>query len=279
MQTVDCGSGTIGTEDGTCQICRPGHECTNATTQTSCANTDYAFSGSAACTTCPNNVLCNPDIGNFEQCGLGFTSTNGGPCTACPAGKQCNGAVVGNDCQNGFYGIEGVDQCVNCPIGYKCVNGDSLPQICAPGKYTTAIGQHTCTDINKGNHSIRGFAEIKCIPGEVSGDQADVCERVLVGLKAPGWGTNSDTATTQCAAGKYCPVPWWGEQPCPTGTYSTTDSYACTFCDSGTICEAESTSATGTTNCPVGYYCAQHLTKNFAHNFKNPCHPGTVNPN
>jgi hypothetical protein len=109
-----------------------------------CANGQYSAPGVTGCEWCPAGYMCTRPTANPQRCGAGsYTPSTGyANCQECPASKSCTLTAVGNVCSSGWYSESGMSQCVWCPAGYYCVNGNKYG--CANNYYSTG-GASSCT--------------------------------------------------------------------------------------------------------------------------------------
>ena len=145
-----------------------------------------------------------------------------------------------------------------CPVGHKCVGGETAPVKCSKGTYQSQMAQGTCID---------------CPSGYFSKDQAEICQPIPGGWK--GTGTKFNEGIEACPAGKYSD---WGEPDCstcpdgficpPATSHATLWENSCSrgsFCKGGVmspcpagksgIVERAISEATGCMDCPAGFAC------------------------
>lgn len=190
----------------------------------------------------------------------------------CPVYKYCpSGSSNGEFCPNGTFGnqtgLSSEEQCLYCPTGFYCVDGDiSAP--CAPG-YFCISGSNTSTpdgsEPTMGSLCPRGYycpegtlSPQRCDSGLVINIEGATSEADCTNCPAGFICTDTSTVPEPCKPGYYCPL-LIGATPCPPGTWSdvsgATNKTTCLICPAGYWCPNEATSNPTINPCPIGHYC------------------------
>lgn len=202
-----------------------------------CLNCDAGYYGE---TTGLEVSTCTGKCAPGYYCPAGST-THSPVATRCRAGTFCEeGSFAEEPCAPGTYNPnEGQRECLDCPAGYFCIEGDPdvavthEPQECAAGHY--------------------------CI--EKTGTQDGTqCERGFYQPETGHW------KCLQCPPGYFC------------STLGKTSISTLDYCDPGYYCKGLSKTATPIgisegDKCEIGYYCDQGSA------FMKACPPGLACPN
>ena len=192
------------------------------------------------------------------------------------------------ECISGFYcDEEGLALPKDCPQGYFCVAGSTIPQPCPLGTYGNDTGLRRSTDCTPcpGGYYCDGIGRTEpagpCDPGFYCREKAYT--------SAPPDGPTGGV----CPIGGYCPAASAFPTACVPGKYSASPGaktqYDCVPCDPGNFC-AGSSSGGANAPCAAGYFCTggsavptQHETQPGHYSqegfFKQePCPRGTYQP-
>ncbi|KAG9482440.1 hypothetical protein GDO78_011238 [Eleutherodactylus coqui] len=209
-------------EKGECLPCPPGHYCRGGKLQGPCAAGHFCLSGSSEYT---------PYVQNFSRSSL----------TECSWGQMCfycqEGTVSPTPCPTNTVrsspGGRHRDDCVACPRGYWCKEGNPVLVLCPPGHY--------CSGENRNN----------------SGHTAEPQECPVHTYRALA-GAERAADCQSCPPGYFCKLPgtvMYEDYPCPPGYWcpGTSDPLAC---PAGTLrTEPGAASIQDCEICPDGYYC------------------------
>jgi hypothetical protein len=237
----------------------------------------YSTGGATTCS------LCSPGY----QCAAGSSSPSP-PSAACRIGGYCNPATVYTPCPAGTYGIvsagvslsQACSLCepgylclgngtvfntrVICPQGGYCPQGSSYEFGCAPGTFSTAIGQSsvaTCQTCAVGTYcpyygTVQGSicpSNHYCPAGTAS-YQSFPCP---AGTYNQNTGLYSSSQCLNCTVGSYC-LAGFDPTPCPQGSYNPfpmgSSSSSCITCEAGYACPVAGMN-TMDTLCAAGHYC------------------------
>jgi hypothetical protein len=195
--------------------------------------------------TCTFFCTCPPQTGHYSE-------KESAQCQICPKGTHI-------DHDDPQFGTE----CLSCPGGYACKDGEKLTDTCEEGKFspewsetcdlclqgqmTNGEGQSACVPCEKGFKCEAGKKKGKCTEGEFSPAGMDECRVCPVGsVSAAGAGVcDSCPAGVDCTGGiQVGPCPQDTSSTtgsaiclkCPAGTFSATKSASCTVCDEGLDC-------------------------------------------
>ena len=166
-------------------------------------------------------------------------------------------------CASGSSGPVG-GPCQPCALGYFCVGGASLPQLCPVGTYGDEEGQSSCTPCLQGTvQTGMGMqASSQCIPCMAGTYQTGLgistlsrCLQCMRGTYQSGVGITSQSQCLLCTPGTYQPVLGLafeaGCTACRQGKFQTgygiTTSSACNHCLPGTFQSSEG----GFANCSL----------------------------
>ena len=203
IHTLDgkCPAGSY-SSDGSCTPCNQGYY--------------QPRDGAPACVVCPPGFRCENRARQPILCPSGYYSNTpawlnsyydkkyAGTCRPCPNGQVTTGP--------------GSSGCMNCPIGYTCVDG--YANACPTGHYRS------------------------------SRDYIGSCKLCTKGYYQPN---PAKDACITCPAGHYCGVGASIARPCPSGFYATsTGNFRCSMCPTGATCALPGTVAPIT--CPAGTY-------------------------
>ena len=189
--------------------------------------------------------------------------------TDCPKGFYCpTGASMPTVCDPGTYTITS-NQVVaaTCPVGFFCANpGTVTPAACPPGKYSPTTGATDCTPCPVGKFC--NAATTDPITGLTGG--------TITPTVCPIGQYQDQTGQAACkpsTVGNFCPTTGMTTPtPCPVGSYCpTTGLSAPTPCPPGQYCPSMGGSTT--TPCPPGTYCP-----NQGSSTATPCPVGTYCP-
>ena len=279
-------------------VCPRGHYCPPASIDPSaCQSGFYQYQvGQTSCLNCPERYYCDATSGgvaslagllclpgffcpegtiisNEFPCPVGSYSdmtglSNSSQCSVCPAGHYC--AELGITfptglCMAGYYCVEGSETATpsgyECPRGHFCPNGTHTPFPCPVGTYSNVE---------------KLTSELDCFP----------CSKGMfcndTGLIAPSgectanyYCNESSTTSTPmlCPAGYYCEQGAPDPQPCPIGTYSSTEGlssvYQCILCTPGYFCEGLALLEPSGI-CEDGYHCPKGSPNSRPSNFSCP---------
>ena len=227
-----------------------------------------AASGATECAACPSSTF-----GNVT--GLS-TSACSGSCVAAPGSACSAGATIasGNPCPIGRYsaGGVGVNECINCGIGYygsdTALNSSTCNGPCPTGQYTLLPATVVCTTC-AGGFSCSGSSLASCTVGRYG--VGGVCYDCPAGRYGNSTGLAVANCTGPCVvAGKGCPPGSTNSTGilCAKGQYSsnvTGVGQACVLCPPGTFGNATGlTNATCTGLCSAGYACPAGSTSSTA---------------
>ncbi|CAM9131044.1 unnamed protein product, partial [Ectocarpus fasciculatus] len=222
-------------------------------------------------TLCPAGYFCPLQSQTPERCPIGTYSSQTGlhssaQCSDCTPGYYCNSSglvSVTGPCDAGYYCTLAAEQKTHdsfadstggvCPVGHYCPRGTVAPIKCPKGTFmssTNAAGDIFYNDMQ--------FYCDLCSPGYS-------CP--LRGMTASG--------ATPCEAGYFCrygspsATPFCEDQfcedmygACPVGHFCGQQTDVPSPCEDGTY--MDDTGATVCKQCPIGYYCAKHIsTSNF----------------
>ncbi len=271
--------------------CTPGHFCperTTSPTENPCpAGTYYALQNATQvsdCIQCPAGSYCEGGQGSISgACARGHY---------CPAGSNQSRPFP---CPSGTYNphnnATSPADCLGCPIGKYCLDGETTPRNCSEGTFTNRT--YTANDGLRFNMSSYPRctscpAGFKCAYGAVNGTRNPT--RCLAGTYSKA----GDIECRECKKGYYCDEDIMTESQmlarvCPKGYYcpAGTSTPPTTLCVPGTYCEAGAEEMVkcppGTYNpqynqsecvtCPAGKYCIEG-----AANISGVCEPGNYCP-
>ncbi|KAM4652057.1 LOW QUALITY PROTEIN: uncharacterized protein O3C94_014393 [Discoglossus pictus] len=289
---LPCPDGTFTTRNvsglrvkGECLPCPPGQYCRAGKLQGPCAAGHFCLAGSSEYT---------PHVQNFSRSSL--SECNWGQMCAgiCPAGFYCQeGTALPRPCPANTLraspGARHRDDCLSCPLGRWCREGNATSLSCPAGHYCSAINQ---TDPNQPGgpqqcpvHTFRSlpgaeragdchpcpsgyfckipgiimFKDYPCPPGHWCPGMSDPVPCPVGTLRTePGAASLQDCK--YCPEGHYCPDPAFTLQvnimgiPCRPGYECPLGSISETVCRGGSYC----TSRTGIPHlCPGGYFCPE----------------------
>ena len=230
-----------------------------------CEEGFYCPEGTRAPVPCPAGLF-----------GEGHNLTRAEECTLCPAGSGCAGLGLRidqiEDCEPGYFCVGGSvttsprdlfystnawgfmhpelpGAAVNssfatalgggeCPLGFFCPRGASLPSLCPPGTLGVQLALKS---------------ESECGPCP----ESYYCPGNLTVNISVASGVELSVLRIDCPAGSYCGINSTEPEPCPAGKYGTKSNVA---------------SATACTDCPGGKYCLSGTTNGV--NGSGPCAPG-----
>lgn len=231
-----------------------------ATVCSTCLEGKYRTAG--VCESCPSNkanmqivnahslehcLFCQRGFVSEEgeacqMCPVGFsTDIEGGSCVACAAGSyqyrgcpsnhlQCDG------CTAVCPGDESLGLCLECPAGYvSTVAARTACHACAPGKFKiSTIGTDACQDCAPGKYTQSGqFHEIF---GQNVALKSDYFTKMASAFTTQWTSDLNDLGFTDCI-------------DCPAGTYQSTQSTTCVFCENFYSSPAGSFSASACNLC------------------------------
>ena len=250
--------------------------------------------GPSSCKTCPDGYY-----NEFE--GQQY-------CLRCKYSHYCTGGIA-NACPNGKYtdqlGATSVNDCIDCPSGYKC-DGASQPTSCPAGQFLTGGSTGSCQNCTAGQICSRpGLSDepdLPCAAGHFCPldsttatdnpcpkgtyyDQTDAevdtqCLACPEGFYCPVGTGGKDLRPRFCPIASYCPEGTADDtiQGCPAGTYSNKTRLKsddeCTECPKGYFCPISSSMYIDKP-CPSGHYCPPGTESNN----QFPCPAGTYMPN
>lgn len=244
---VPCPNGTFSDEEGLkqvsqCESCTPGYYC----------ETEGLIKPTGEC---PGGYYCPK--GTAEP----FSNP-------CPAGFYRNGSAKESsqdcaECISGFYcDVPGLALPKECPAGFFCVSGSTIPQPCPLGTYSNSTGLRRSTDCTPcpGGYYCDGIGMTK---------PTDVCDAGFYCRQKQYTSAPPDTPNGGvCPKGGYCPAGSAIPSPCDPGKYSASEGaktkFDCVPCDPGYFC-AGSSSADATRPCAAGYYCTGGADKPTQH--------------
>lgn len=272
-----CNPGTYQDEEGKgeCETCPAGHFCD-----------PFERNGSSVVhpEDCPQGFFCLENTAhNYSACPEGnFGSRQGlqseGECRSCPAGKFCAGEALqapSGNCSAGFYCsggsasatpygdgnyINGTDNNTadgwtgndECPVGFFCPEGSSIPHRCPTGKLskvTQVASEDGCEDCPAGRYcEFGGFRQLR---------EAPPCSAGFICTGGSATPTPTDPAYGYvCPPGYFCPEGAVVEQGCHLGYYNPNEGQAiCTSCDPGRLCPF--VNMTEPIPCTQGHYCPE----------------------
>ncbi|KAG8568304.1 hypothetical protein GDO81_013953 [Engystomops pustulosus] len=222
-------------EKGECLPCPPGHYCRGGKLLGPCAAGHFCLSGSSEYT---------PYVQNFSR----STLTE---CFYCQEGTVLPTPCPANTVRSSPGGRYRED-CVLCPRGYWCKEGNPVPVLCPPGFYCSG-----------GNQTVSGHT---VEPQECP----DHTYRALPGAEKAG-------DCQPCPPGYFCKLPGtvlYEDSPCPPGYWcpGSSDPLAC---PAGTLRnEPGASSIQDCEICPVGYYCPNPIVTLEVNIIGIPCRPG-----
>ncbi|OAF67357.1 hypothetical protein A3Q56_04909, partial [Intoshia linei] len=270
-------------------ICPAGFYCTPGTAApTSCSPGKYVVNAGAK-----TKFDCIPAQPGKYSTGSG---AGGSPLKDCAAGFFCTGgSAIPNqhETEAGHFSIAGSFRQTPCPSGYYQPEkmGENCIK-CTKGYYCPTVKTITPIKSQMGKYSPEASSSpIDCPKGTFLGDieRFDLthCSKCtagkacsVTGLSAPNLdcqpgyycttGAQSDAPTGQngnkCLKGHYCPSGTrnYMENPCPIGTYSSTDSNTiisnCKNCDAGKYCDSLGMFQIAG-SCSSGYFCTSKAKK------------------
>ena len=231
-----CASGYSQSVTGCTQCLAGTYAAAGATTCSACGTGTYSSSnGATSCTPAPSNTIVNANKTGFT-CSTGFYNSNGS-CTPLPTGATINSSGTGFTCAPNYY--NNGTTCIPLPSN-ATINSTGTGFTCAAGFSQSATG---CTQCAAGTYNSSAGA-ISCLPcgsNTYSSAGATVCLS-----PPPNAIANSSGTGFACSTGFYN----------NNGTCTALPSNA-TLNTAGTsfICAAGfSQSATGCTQCGIGYY-------------------------
>eukprot|EP00944_MAST-04C_sp_MAST-4C-sp1_P008757 g8757.t1 len=188
------------------------------------------FNPLTAQTFCP--FICPP--GKY---GLYEGATNDTACSDCPKGHTCVGGLLEPE---------------PCPLGTYTEIGSSKCIVCGPGKYSSELGDSTCTacPIETPNSAPGSKSESECTSTLVCPNGMGKSDDGTRCMTCSGRGYYSPDASTGCDGATKCPVGTFssdiawasGCQPCPFGTVGILEgSKKCIECPEASLCPVGST--------------------------------------
>ena len=231
-----------------CDDCLPGYFCPNEATIIPKEHCDAGFFCSSGSSNsqqyvCPIGSYCPNGTATPIPCPEGMYSNEIGQksihdCNPCMPGMYCNGSGLiqpSGPCDAGFYcpGKSHVSvpnpPNLECPIGYHCPLGSSIPRACSSGYYTNHTQAAECQICPAG---------FFCLP---------IDEKV-----------NGSLSYFICPKGYYCPEGTGANiSRCPPGTWSNIfglkQESECLKCPPGQFCHG---SEWPTGSCYKGHYCS-----------------------
>ena len=277
-----CPVGLVCADAGTTAPCPVGHYCpdvANRVDPVACpSGTFNAGTGSSLatdCSPCPPGTFCDDDTA--------IVSLDG---RACPSGQWCAGGSMARvNCAAGSFnnvtGQSSAAACEECPSGFICEEGTSIPAPCPAGSYCPAgatapvqcVGGQFCPagsasppTCTAGFFCEDGTLELSCPIGSYCPEGSvspTLCPAGYVGDTAALGGSRTDVAAS-------C-------QLCGIGQFASDNRLECLDCASGYICLAGATSATPSDVivdrgfiCPAGAWCADNVVTS--------CPRGTFSP-
>ncbi|WAR09797.1 hypothetical protein MAR_034873 [Mya arenaria] len=254
--------------------CHPGFYCPEGTTyMIPCPEGTYrgSYSGKAEsdCTTCDPGKYC-AGVNNTAatgDCDPGYYCNNGSHIAnpvdgiigdICPIHHYCpTGSDLPKTCPTGMMANStGNFECALCTPGFLCYP-NTEPQICPQGQYCPGstdlvlITQGTDCPIGTYGHKEGLFDLSNC----TACDAGSYCATPGAEVATPAVDDNVDYGL--CPKGYYCPEGTTSPNPCPAGTYGSSEQLQalsdCTDCDPGYSCPDQNMIAKGTI-CSAGYY-------------------------
>jgi len=229
--------------------CTVGHYCPEgSSTPLACPPGTYNNSTEryslTQCLPCPSGKFCGSATSIPELCPIG---------TYCIGGNtHAGGSIPPTPCDAGYYcDTTGMNAPTPCPRGTYSTTISAISMTtcisCAPGLYSSSIGQKSCTGICQIGTYCPGSTQcyIYTPPQGGSGRAVSI----------PIGGSNP----IQCPVGTYCDTTNMSvPKLCPVGTYSSstgaTSIATCQPCVPGTYCPTVGQGSSGPL-CPVGTYC------------------------
>eukprot|EP00817_Percolomonadidae_sp_ATCC50343_P003418 CAMPEP_0117418838 /NCGR_PEP_ID=MMETSP0758-20121206/542_1 /TAXON_ID=63605 /ORGANISM="Percolomonas cosmopolitus, Strain AE-1 (ATCC 50343)" /LENGTH=4727 /DNA_ID=CAMNT_0005199587 /DNA_START=68 /DNA_END=14251 /DNA_ORIENTATION=+ len=284
-------------------VCPEGYYCPNGTvlsTANPCPIGTYGqgngLKKESDCQACPAGFYCDVEgkrPSTIQKCNAGYFcklgSTSPTPTVEaqggkCPPGTYCPvGASVPIQCANKYYqNLAGESSCLLCPAGFYCgaSNGTANPVQCPSGYFcpngTGSIIPPCPIGTYSPNVSIALTSETQCTkcpggyfcgtPGLATPTdrctEGYFCTEGAVNAIATQFSKYGGTGG-RCPPGHYCAFGSSVPTPCPTGTYSpsntSTSNDACLPCPPGKYCATTGLS-TPTGNCNAGYFCVRNST-------------------
>ncbi|EDO39339.1 predicted protein, partial [Nematostella vectensis] len=211
-------------------LCPVGSFCPDGAVATPCpsgtyGNTTGASSQSSGCQACPPGYFCPEGT-------IGYPTRR----LVCPAGHFClegTKTQYQNPCPAGKFsrelGLERVDQCLECKLGFYCPSGDRYgDRLCPPGHYC--------------GYGVGDYSTSKCPAGTYQEEQ----------------GSQYQSKCKTCPPGYYCLAGSATPIPCPTGTFNPWTNQGalsdCKSCTAGMACP-EPGLTRPPVKCSAGYYC------------------------
>lgn len=179
-----------------CSFCTPGKYSTPSGCK-HCPAGSYSQAGATSCINCTEGQSSNTGASQCEPCNRGSYSRHG-LCELCPVGKYANdsgrtscadcprpsystksGSFFCQRCSVGLYAPFGVDgfagECLPCPVGVSCVNGDTLEQSGYYISVSASTGEITSAPCD-GRRCMGGG---KCAAGREAADVNPLCGKCL----------------------------------------------------------------------------------------------------
>ena len=229
------------------------------------------------CVNCPAGRFCQVGI-DAGPCAAGYLCSSGSSSPTpsnvydsslvllrglCPKGHYClAGTSTPMVCVNGTVradeGGSSADDCVPCPGGYICTDGNPVPAPCPMGMFCPVDGLPENCPVGTYNNETLGSSGAVCLPCP----PGTLCATDGI----------ADPNSFPCPPGHFCPLASSAAIPCPTGRLRLLDGAQraddCPLCPGGYFCGVAELSATpcNTTTycpegssvslvCPAGYYC------------------------
>lgn len=254
--------------------CSVGNYCPEGTTEEiPCPAGRYRDTvGAAAETDCPltpaGYYTNTPGASSYSAnlCKAGYYCPEGSISSmtkVCPAGtyRTSTGAGAESDClvcdAGSYCRYEATTSLTDCPQGYYCMKGTTVPEPCPVGTYgaaTKLTASSDCTDCTAGKY---------CDSKGITAPTGNCLAGFYCTLKSITATPVDGTTGNVCTRGGYCETGASAPVACPDGSYNiftgSVDSSSCITCPSGFYCSGTS-QPTPTAQCNAGYYCTGGAT-------------------